>query len=158
MTRKQWQDDTPYQTLDRNLKRLGLSMLAGAVIDVALALLLLLFPSQISALMDVGTAQQALYLRFLPLVHLVFPCFCIFAWMDAKRNVAIVSAAIIARLVYALYVFALVLTRSISWVWTWIGAVSLGLAISHYVLLRKSDFAFWEVFSRAGNPPGFKRR
>jgi hypothetical protein len=133
-------------------------MLVGAIMDAMLALLLLLYPSQISALMGINTAQQAFYLRFLPLVHLVFPCFCIFAWMDTKRNVAIVSAAIIARLVYALYVFALVLTGSIRWAWTWIGAVSLGLAIAHYVLLRKSDFAFWEVFSRAGNPPGFRRR
>ena len=33
----------------------------------------------------------------------------------------------------------------------------LGLAILHYVFLRLSDFGFWEVFSRAGNPPGMKK-
>lgn len=157
MTRKTWAGDSPYNMLDRNLKRMGLTMLIGAILDVAIAVVALAFPSWLTSVMGIGTPQDAFMFSLWPLVHLVFPCFCVMAWMDTKRNVAIVSGAILARLMYALFMFISVLARGVSWSWAVVGGVGLALAVAHYVFLRLSDFGFWEVFSRAGNPPGMRK-
>jgi O-antigen/teichoic acid export membrane protein len=156
--RKQWQGDSPYDMLDRNLKRMGLTMLIGAILDVILAIAVFLFPLRFMALTGMGAPQDMFYLQLLPLLHLVLPAFCIVVWMDPKRNVAGATAAIIARLVYAVFMFVSVWIRGLGWVWAAVGATSLALAVSHYVFLRRSDFGFWEVFSRAGNPPGAQKR
>ena len=63
-----------------------------------------------------------------------------------------------ARVIYALFMFLSVLVRGVGWAWAVVGGISLAIAVSHYVFLRLSDFGFWEVFSRAGNPPGVRRR
>ncbi len=155
MRRRTWQGDSPYTMLDRRLKAMGRTMLIGAILDVVLAFTALVFPSQLARLMGFDAMDELG--RFWPLVHLVFPCFYILAWMDTKRNVAIVAGAIIARIVYALYMFAAVLFWRAWWVWSIAGGTSLVLAIAHYVFLRLSDFGLWEVFSRAGNPPAMKK-
>ena len=156
--RKQRLGDSPYDMLDRNLKRMGLTMLIGAILDVMLALAIFLFPSRFIALTGMDAPKDMFYLQFWPLIHLVLPCFCILVWMDPKRNVAGVTAAIVARLIYAVFMFVSVWTRGLSWVWAAVGAASLALAVSHYVFLRRSDFGFWEVFRWAGNPPGAQKR
>ena len=78
-------------------------------------------------------------------------------WMDTKRNVAIASGAIIARVIYALFILLSVLSGNLRPAWAVFGGISVIWAIAHYVFLRLSDFGFWEVFSQAGNPPGLKR-
>jgi len=103
-----------------------------------------------------GLAQVDVTYYLLPLIHFIFPPFCILAWMDTKRNVAVVTGAILARVIYALFTFAIVLLLRASWIWAIAGGISLFLAITHYVFLRLSDFGFWEVFSQAGNPPAMK--
>jgi hypothetical protein len=155
---KQWSGDSPYDMLDRNLRRMGLTMLIGAILDVVVALAVFLFPSRVIALTGIDAPQDVFYLQLWPLLHLVLPCFCILVWMDPKRNVAGVTAAIVARLVYAAFMLISAWVRGLSWVWFVAGAVSLALAVSHYVFLRRSDFGFWEVFSQAGNPPGALKR
>jgi hypothetical protein len=156
MTPKMWVNDSPYNMLDRNLKRLGLTMLIGSILDVVLALVCLLFPAWVASLMGTDTPTEVFTLLF-PLVHLVFPCFCILAYMDTKRNVAIVTGALVARVIYALFLLLPIALRGVRWTWAIPGGIGLALAISHYVFLRLSDFGFWEVFSRAGNPPGMRR-
>ena len=157
MAQKSWASDSPYNMLDRNLKRLGLTMLIGAILDVILALVSLLFPAWVASLLWVEPPGQEFSVLF-PLVHLVFPGFYILAYMDAKRNVAIVSGALIARAIYVVFMFLPILTRGAPWTWAIPGGIGLALVISHYVFLRLSDFGFWEVFSRAGNPPGMKTK
>jgi hypothetical protein len=90
---------------------------------------------------------------FWPLVHLTLPCFCILAWLDTKRNIVIVTGAIIARVIYALFTVFLVLAIDAHPVWAILGGISLAWAVAHLVLLRLSDFSFWEILKRAGNPP-----
>lgn len=158
MTQKAWMNDTPYKMLDRNLKRLGLTMLLGAIIDVILALASLVFPAWVISLMGLDPPPEMFYLQMWPLIHSVFPCFYILAYMDTKRNVVIVTGAIMARVIYALYMFLSILLRGVRWTWAIPGGIGLALAVSHYVFLRLSDFGFWEVFSRAGNPPGMKKQ
>jgi O-antigen/teichoic acid export membrane protein len=152
---RSWVGDSPYNMLDRNLKTMGLTMLVGAILDLIVALGTLLFAPQIAAWVGLEQADETFYL--LTLVHLVFPPFCILAWMDTKRNVAIVTGAIVARTIYALFTFALVLLLGAAWIWAIAGGASLLLAVVHYVFLRRSDFGFWEVFSQAGNPPAMKK-
>jgi hypothetical protein len=156
MSRKAWMNDTPYRMLDRNLKRMGLTMLVGAIVDVILALAGLLFPGWVISLMGLDVPQEMFFFQMWPLVHLIFPCFYILAYMDTKRNVVIVTGAIVARVIYALYMVLSVVVRGVRWTWIVPAGICLALAISHYVFLRLSDFGFWEVFSRAGNPPGMK--
>ncbi len=158
MSRKAWLNDTPYNQLERNLKRLGKSMLGGVIYDLLLAAACLAFPGPIASVMGVTYSQGMFCFYFLPLVHLLLPCFCFLAWMDTKRNVVIVTGAIAARVLYALFMFASVLLLHVHPNWAILGAISLALAAVHYWLLRISDFGFWEVVSRAGNPPGMRRR
>jgi hypothetical protein len=157
MTQKTWLNDSPYNMLDRNLKRLGLTMLIGSIVDLLFALATLLFPAWVISLMGVD-APEEVFSWFFPLVHLVFPCFCILAYMDTKRNIAIVTGALLARAIYALFLLLPILIRGARWTWAIPGGISLALAISHYLFLRLSDFGFWEVFSRAGNPPGMRNK
>lgn len=155
MGQKAWAGDSPYNMLDRYLKTMGLTMLVGALLDLVIAVSAFALAPQVTAWLGLAPPNVTYYM--LPLVHLVFPPFCILAWMDTKRNVAIVTGAILARVIYALFTFALVLFAGASWIWTIAGGISLLLAISHYIFLRLSDFGFWEVFSQAGNPPAMKK-
>jgi hypothetical protein len=157
MSQKKWSSETPYNWLEKNRQRLGMTMLMSAIYDLLFAFLSLLLPARMMQMMDLSAPQEAFFFHFWPLVHLVFPCFCILAWMDTKRNVAIVSGAIIARVIYALFMFLSVLSSNASPAWAVAGGISMIWAIAHYVFLRLSDFGFWEVFSRAGNPPSLKR-
>ena len=150
---KAWTGDSPYNMLDRYLKTMGLTMLVGALLDLVIAVSAFALAPQITAWL--GLAQPDVTYYLFPLVHLIFPPFCILAWMDTKRNVAIVTGAIVARVIYALFTFVMLFFGA-SWIWAVVGGISLLLAISHYVFLRLSDFGFWEVFSRAGNPPAMK--
>ena len=154
MGQKAWVGDSPYNMLDRYLKTMGLTMLVGALLDLVLALSALFLAPQFAAWLGLAQVDVTYYL--LPLIHFIFPPFCILAWMDTKRNVAVVTGAILARVIYALFTFAIVLLLRASWIWAIAGGISLLLAITHYVFLRLSDFGFWEVFSQAGNPPAMK--
>jgi hypothetical protein len=154
---KVWLDDTPYDLLDRNLKRLGASMLVGAVYDVVLGLMSLAFPSWILGWLGQPLPASMFYFYLWPVMHLVFACFYTLAWMDPKRNIVIVTGAIVARLLYAGFMFVSVLMLGVGSTWAFFGVLSLILAVVHYVFLRLSDFGFWEVFVRAGNPPGMRR-
>ena len=156
MPRSKWLDGTPYDLLDRNLKRLGLTMLIGAIYDTLLGLSGLLFPSLFAGWMG-ASGGDAAFVSW-PLVHLVLPCLCIFAWMDTKRNVVIVAGAIVARVIYALVTILAVAFLGARPVWAVLGGISAVLAVLHYALLRLSDFGFWEIVIRAGNPPGLKRQ
>ena len=46
--------------------------------------------------------------------------------------------------------------QGIGMAWLFDGGISLFLAAAHYVHLRRADFGLWEVFIRAGNPPGLR--
>ncbi len=156
MTRRRSDNRSPYDALERNLARLGATMLAGAIADLATALVALLLPSWLSQFMGDGVTRTSLSLQFWPLVHLVFPCFYIMASMDPKRNVVIVAGAILSRLIYAAFMLAAALGRGMGVAWLLDGGISLVLAALHYIYLRRSDFGLWEVFIRAGNPPGIR--
>jgi hypothetical protein len=153
MVQKMQPDGTPYNTLERNLGRLGTTMLVFAIYDLIVALLTLFWPTLVAQIS--GTLHEPLY--FLPLIHITFACFYIPAWMDTKRNIVIVASAIIARVIYAGLVFTLVLVASLPPALAVLGGISLLFAVIHYVFLRLSDFGLWEVASRAGNPPGMRK-
>jgi len=156
MPLERWRKDTPYERLDRNLRRLGWTMLLGAVYDTCLGLFGLLFPSLLAPW--IGFSGTRAEFAFWPLVHLMLPCFYIFAWMDTKRNVAIVAGAILARVIYALVTILEVAWVGAALLWTIFGGMSVLFAIVHYVLLRRNVFCFREVLVRAGNPPRLGRQ
>jgi hypothetical protein len=149
--------DTPYDALDRSLKRLGLTMLVSALVDLVLAIVMLGFPTWVASLTQLDSSQVP-FLWGLSLVHLTLPWFCVLAWMDTKRNIVVVTAAIGVRIVYALYLGAWMLLGGYSHYWSALAGISLAFALVHYVLLRRSDFGFWEVLIRAGNPPGIRKQ
>lgn len=154
MVQKMQADGTPYNTLERNLRRLGASMLIFAVYDLAVALLTLLWPN-LAVQISHGTVNEPFH--FLPLAHITFACFCVPAWMNTKRNIVIVASAIVARVSYAAIVLILVLVASLPPALIILGGISLLFAVLHYVFLRLSDFGLWEVLRRAGNPPSIRR-
>ena len=158
MTRRTWSNDTPYNVLGRHLKRLGVGLLAGAIYDTALGLWGLFGPDSLATAIGIDLPRERFYFYLWPLLHAVFACFGFMAWIDVKRNIAIVAAAIVGRVVYALFMFAALWRLGVPWVWGAAGGISLILAVTHGVYLRKSDFRFWEVLIRAGKPPGLGRR
>ena len=158
MSQKLWLDDTPYKQLERNRKRLRMTMLLGAIYDLLLGLVALLFPSWMMRFMGLSAPRDVFYFYLWPLVHLIFPCFCIPAWMDIKRNLVIVTGAILGRIFYALFMFVSVLVLHARFVWAILGGISVTWVVVHYVFLRLSDSSFWEAFSRGGNPPGIRRK
>ncbi len=145
MVQKMRSDGTPYNILELNLKRLGLTMLLFSIYDLLAALVMLVWPSLVQA----GAVGS-----FLPLVHLIMPCFCVLAWMDPKRNIVIVTGAVMARAIYGLWLLGWFFLFGQVWWFAVLGGISLVFALTHYILLRLSDFGFWEVLRRAGNPPG----
>jgi hypothetical protein len=151
--------DNPYNRLARNVQRLRWTMLAGMVYDGILVAVGIVAPR---GLLEWGggiVPQQPFYLRFWSFLHLTLASFYFLAWMDVKRNIAIVAGAVVVRIAYAFFLFAaLWLERPHIGIWAGLGAISLLLGISHYFFLRLSDFGLWEVLSHAGNPPGARRR
>jgi hypothetical protein len=158
VARRTWNVDTPYNVLGRHLNRLAASLLVGAIYDTALGLWGLFWPESIATAIGIDLPRERFYFYLWPLLHAVFACFGFMAWMDVKRNIAIVAGALVGRVVYAGFMFAAVWRLDVPWVWAVAGAISLALAVTHGVYLHKSDFSFWEVLIRAGNPPGIGRR
>ena len=60
-------------------------------------------------------------------------------------------------MIYGVFLLSQSIQQDAGYAWVVLGLISLLLAIAHYVLLRLSDFRFWEVIRRAGNPPGVRR-
>jgi hypothetical protein len=158
VARRTWSKDSPYNVLGRHLKRLSVGLLAGAIYDTLLGLWGLFWPSSLATLLGIPLPTERFYFYLWPLLHAVFACFGFMAWMDVKRNIAIVAATIVGRVVYATFMFAAVWRLDVPWIWAAAGGISLILAVTHGIYLRMSDFTFWEVLIRAGNPPGIKRR
>ena len=158
MPDKMWLDDTPYAWLERNLKRLGASLLVSAIYDVGLGLSSLLFPPWLSGLLGIPVPEDLFYLYLWSLAHLMSACFCVLAWLDIKRNILMAAAAIVARVSYALFMFLAVWLLRVRPAWAILGGISLAFAAAHYILLRLSDFGLWQVLVRAGNPPGMRRK
>jgi hypothetical protein len=163
VARRIWSKDTPYNVLGRHLKQLGVGLLIGAIYDVVVGLWGLFWPRWLASLMGVDLPRVAdprlrFYFYMWPLLHMVFASFGFMAWMDTKRNIAIVAGAIVGRTIYALFMFAAVWRLDVHPAWAIAGAISLLLAVAHIVSLRRSDFTFWEVLLRAGNPPGAGRK
>ena len=158
MEQRMWLDDSPYDLLERNRRWLGNTMLVGAVYDMLLAAAGLLLPGRMARWVGAPDSVGVFGLYQWSMVHVVFACFCVLAWMDVKRNIVIVSGAILARVLYAVLMLVSVLLLGESVGWLIFGGISLVLAVAHLILLRMSDFGFWEVLLRAGNPPGPSRR
>jgi hypothetical protein len=158
VARRTWSNITPYNVMGRQLKRLGIGLLIGAIYDTTLGLWGLFWPGSLATLLAISLPKERFYFYLWPLLHAVFACFGFMAWMDVKRNIAIVAAVMIGRVVYALFMFAAVWRLSVPWIWAAAGGSSLILAVTHGVYLRKSDFTFWEVLLRAGNPPSIDHK
>ncbi len=156
MTAKMRPDGTPYNILEQNMKRLGATMLILSIYDLVVALFLLIWPQGVAGIF--GCTDAACTFRPLALVHLTLPCFGLLAWMDPKRNIVIVTGAIIARIIYALALGIWIVTEQLPLNILALGGISLVFAALHYYFLRRSDFGFWEILSRAGNPPGVSGR
>jgi hypothetical protein len=158
VARRTWSRDTPYNVLGRHLKRLGAGLLVGALYDLTVGLWGLLGPRSLAAVLGIDLPAERFYFYLWPLLHAVFASFGIMAWINTKRNIAIVAGAIVGRTVYAGFMFAAVWRLHVPGIWAAAGGLSLILAVTHGVYLRKSDFTFWEVLLRAGTPPSIERR
>ena len=158
MAQRTWLDDSPYDVLERNLLRLGKTMLVGAILDVLFASVGFFFPGLLARWMGMpGPVDRFAFYQW-AMAHMVFACFCVLAWLDVKRNIVIVGGAILTRSFDAMLMLVLVLFFDVPAGWLVLGGVSLALAVVHLILLRMSDFGLWEVLARAGNPPGFSPR
>ncbi|MCR4408544.1 MAG: hypothetical protein NUW24_16755 [Anaerolineae bacterium] len=137
--------------LERNLKILGMTMLLGAIFDWATATLLLFLPTQTAAFL--GVSSDRLILRLCGLLLAIPALFYLMAFGDTKRNVAIVAAAIVVRACLGAFFVVHVLFLAAPSSWLAIGLLNLGFAAIHLTFFKLSDFDFWPILRRAGNPP-----
>ena len=139
--------------LERNLKILGITMLVGALFDWATATLALFWPGQVAALLGMSIPGDPMIFRLCGLLLAIPALFYIMAFIDTKRNVAIVAATIVGRaglgVFFVVHELFLAAPRS----WLVIGLINLGFAVVHLIFFKMSDFDFWPILRRAGNPP-----
>jgi hypothetical protein len=139
--------------LERNLKVLGFTMLLGALFDWVTAALVLFLPNPAAALLGMSGPDNQMISRLCGLLLAIPALFYIIAFVDTKRNVAIVAMAIIGRAGLGMFFITheWFLTAPLSWLV--IGLINLGFAAVHLVFFKMSDFDFWPILRRAGNPP-----
>lgn len=136
--------------LERNLKVLGITMLLGAIFDWAMAALFLL-STQIATLL--GVSGDQLILRLCGILLATPALFYLMAFGDTKRNVVIVATAIVVRTCLGAFFIVHTLLLAAPGSWLAVGLLNLGFAASHLTFFKLSDFDFWPILRRAGNPP-----
>lgn len=139
--------------LERNLKVLGITMLLGAIFDWVTATLIFFWPGQAGTFLGLPVSGNQMTLRLCGLL-LAFPAlFYLMAFGDTKRNVVIVTVATVVRACLGGFFLLHVLFRLASNVWLAIGLINVGFAATHLTFFKLSDFDFWPILRRAGNPP-----
>ena len=139
--------------LERNLKILGITMLVGALFDWATATLALFWPGQVAALLGMSIPGDPMIFRLCGLLLAIPALFYVMAFIDTKRNVAIVATTIIGRACLGIFFASQVLFMNAPYSWLVIGLINLGFAAVHLIFFKMSDFDFWPILRRAGNPP-----
>lgn len=139
--------------LERNLKVLGITMLLGAIFDWATAALVLFVPAQVATFLGVPISGEPVILRLCGLLLTIPALFYLVAFGDTKRNVVIVTVAIVVRACLGAFFTLHVLFQAASSSWLAIGLINFGFAAVHLVFFKLSDFDFWPILRRAGNPP-----
>jgi hypothetical protein len=139
--------------LERNLKVLGITMLLGAIFDWATAALVLFLPGQVAVLLGAPFSGDPLILRLCGLLLAIPALFYVMAFGDTKRNVIIVTVAIVVRACVGAFFVVHVLFLAAPSSWLMIGLINLGFAAVHSIFFKLSDFDFWPILRRAGNPP-----
>ena len=138
-------------SLERNLRILGITMLLGAIFDWAMATWLLFLPAQTAAFL--GVSNDRLILHLCGLLLTIPALFYLMAFGDTKRNVIIVAMAIVVRACQGAFFVVHVLLLAAPGSWLAIGLLNLGFAAIHLTFFKLSDFDFWPILRRAGNPP-----
>jgi hypothetical protein len=147
-----WGADNMSQ-LERNLKILGVTMLVGALFDWAIAALVFFRPGQVATFLGMSISGDLMTFRLCGLLLAILPLFYIMAFIDTKRNVAIVAATIVGRVGLGVFFVVHVLFLAAPRPWLAVGLINLGFAAVHLIFFKLSDFDFWPILCRAGNPP-----
>jgi len=139
--------------LERNLKILGITMLLGAILDWAVAALVFFLPGQVATFLGAFISGDPMILRLCGLLLAIPALFYLMAFVDTKRNVVIVAVAIVVRACLGAFFVVHVLFLAAPDSWLAIGLLNLGFAAIHFIFFKLSDFDFWPILRRAGNPP-----
>ncbi len=134
----------------RNLRILGLTMLAGAIYDWAVGLPILFAPGFITRLFGLPFPTDLMYFRGSGMVFVTLPLFYLLAYVNAERNIAVVPAAIVVRsLGFAFFVIqSLFLGGPL--IFALFGLADLAFAVVHYYFLGRSGCGFWRTLLMAG--------
>jgi len=134
----------------RNLRILGLTMLAGAIYDWAVGLPILFAPGFITGLFGLPFPTDLMYFRGGGMIFVTLPFFYLLAYVNAERNIAVVAAAIVVRsLGFAFFIIhSLFLGEPL--IFTLFGLADLAFAIVHYYFLRRSGYGLWRTLLTAG--------
>jgi len=134
----------------RNLRILGLTMLAGAIYDWAVGLPILFAPRFITALFGLPFPTDLMYFRGGGMVFVTLPFFYLLAYANAERHIAVVAAAIVVRaLGFAFFVIHSLLLGEPP-IFILFGLADLAFAIAHYCFLRRSGYGLWRTLLTAG--------
>ena len=139
--------------LERNLKILGITMLLGALFDWTTAALIMFLPGPVAVFLGMPSPSDPMIFRLCGLLLAIPGLFYVMAFVDTKRNVAIVAATIVGRASLGVFFVVYVLFLAVPRPWLVIGLINLGFAAVHLIFFKMSDFDFWPILRRAGNPP-----
>ncbi|MBC7250639.1 MAG: hypothetical protein H5T62_10185 [Anaerolineae bacterium] len=139
--------------LGRNLRTLRITMLLGIIFDWTIAILVLSLPVRTAALWGITDAGELEVWRLCGLLLAIPALFYIMTVIDIKRNVSIVAAAIVGRICLGAFLVAHVIFSAAPVSWLALGLGNLGFAAMHSIFFKLSDFDFWPILRRAGNPP-----
>ncbi|MDY7041274.1 MAG: hypothetical protein SVX38_10475 [Chloroflexota bacterium] len=139
--------------LERNLKILGITMLLGALFDWTTSAVVLVLPGPVASFLRMPGGGDKFTLRLCGLLVAILAFFYLMAIIDTKRNIAIVVATIVGRAGMGLFLVVNVLLLAAPRPWLLIGLINLGFAVAHLIFFKLSDFDFWPILRRAGNPP-----
>lgn len=134
----------------RHLRILALTMLAGAIYDWLMGLLILFAPGFITGLFGLPFPTDLMYFRAGGMVFITLPFFYLLAYANVERNIAVVPAAIVVRCLGFTFFVIHVLFLGEPPIFILIGLADLAFAIAHYVFLRRSGYSLWRTLLTAG--------
>ena len=134
----------------RNLRILGLTMLAGVIYDWAVGLPILFAPGFITRLFGFPFPTDLMYFRGGGMVFVTLPFFYLLAYANAKRHIAVVAAAIVVRsLGFAFFVIHCLFLGEPP-IFILFGLADLAFAVVHYYFLRRSGYGLRRTLLTAG--------
>ena len=122
------------------------SILVGSVYDWVLAILILLSPPTLLALLRIPEPADPFQFRFAALPLVALPFFYLLAWRDPDRHGGVIGAMVVARLAGFAYLTLYGTARGEPAAYVLFGLGDLAFAAAHLLLARRAGYTRVDLF------------